>query len=169
MSVGDSKKPLHRAAGAAGASASKPGAANSSAPSPLAPSPTPKPGAPRPAAPKSDVGAPSASTNQSGRVQFDERGNAVWEWSVATGAFGREVSTERLQKLENPGLSLAEDAPTPSQRVKANPTGTVKGYNPYDSGKLGKASEAPKKKDLRKLSDWLKLKKQAANNDPDSE
>jgi hypothetical protein len=79
------------------------------------------------------------------------------------------VSTERLQKLESPGLSLADDAPTPSQRVKANPTGTLKGYNPYDSGKLGKGPEAPKKKDLRKLSDWLKLKKQAANNDPESE
>ena len=37
------------------------------------------------------------------------------------------------------------------------------------SGKLGKPREAPKKKDLKKLSDWLKLKKQAANNDPDSE
>src|SRR5579863_8371881 len=86
-----------------------------------------------------DLNAPSSPpAKQTGRVQFDERGNAVWEWSVATGAFGREVSTERLQKLENPGLSLAEDAPTPSQRVKANPMGAVKGYNPYDSGKLGK-------------------------------
>jgi len=112
---------------------------------------------------------PSPDDKKSGRVKFDDRGNAVWEWSVATGAFGREVSTERLQKLENPGLSLAEDAPTPSQRVKANPMGAVKGYNPYDSGKLGKPREVPKKKDLKKLSDWLKLKKQAANNDPESE
>lgn len=121
------------------------------------------------AKPSPDVSAPSPPAKQTGRVQFDERGNAVWEWSVATGAFGREVSTERLQKLENPGLSLAEDAPTPSQRVKANPMGAVKGYNPYDSGKLGKPREVPKKKDLKKLSDWLKLKKQAANNDPNSE
>src|SRR5580698_9038766 len=88
---------------------------------------------------------------ESGRVQFDERGNAIWEWAVSTGAFGREVSTERMKKLENPGLSLAEDAPTPSQRVKANPLGAVKGYNPYDSGKLGKPREVPKKKDLKKL------------------
>jgi hypothetical protein len=133
-----------------------------------------KPGEPAPSGAGGDSpeGAPADVPNtgkQSGRVQFDERGNAVWEWSVATGAFGREVSTERLQKLENPGLSLAEDAPTPSQRVKSNPMGAVKGYNPYDSGKLGKPREAPKKKDLKKLSDWLKLKKQAANNDPDSE
>ncbi len=97
-------------------------------------------------------------------MQFDDRGNAIWEWSVATGAFGREVSTERLQKLENPGLSLAEDAPTPSfNQVKSNPQGTVKGYNPYDSGRLGKA-EPPRKKDLKKLSEWLELKKQASDN-----
>ena len=30
---------------------------------------------------------------QTGRVQFDDRGNAIWEWSVATGKFGQEVST----------------------------------------------------------------------------
>jgi hypothetical protein len=144
MSIGDSKKTPRGTAGTAG------GGAGSAKPSPAA-------------------STPSAPAKQTGRVQFDERGNAIWEWSVATGAFCREVSTERLQKLENPGLSLAEDAPTPSQRVKANPMGAVKGYNPYDSGKLGKPPEVPKKKDLKKLSDWLKLKKQAANNDPDSE
>ena len=65
---------------------------------------------------------------------------------------------------------MAEDAPTPSQRVKANPLGAVKGYNPYDSGKLGKAPPGGRrKKDLRKLSEWLKLKKQAAKNEPDTE
>jgi hypothetical protein len=99
-----------------------------------------------------------------GRVQFDERGTAVWEWSIATGAFGREVSNERLQKLEHPALSLAEDAPTPFETVRANPLGTKKGYDPYDSGKLGKRPDAPKKTDLRRLSEVLKLKKQAANN-----
>jgi len=116
------------------------------------------------------VPAPAATEapKQTGRVQFDERGNAIWEWAVATGAFGREVSAERLQKLENPGLSLADDAPSPSNSVKPNPQGVVKGYNPYDSGRLGRA-QPPKKTDLHKLSDWLKLKKQAADNDPDAD
>jgi hypothetical protein len=126
--------------------------------------PSPKPGAgaaDRPSAP-----APKAGGKSTGRVQFDDRGNAVWEWSLATGAFGRDVSTERLQKLEHPALSLADDAPTAFETVRANPLGTKKGYDPYDSGKLGKAA-TPAKKDLRKLGDWLKSKKQAAGNKDD--
>jgi hypothetical protein len=110
---------------------------------------------------------PKPDAKGTGRVQFDDRGNAIWEWSLATGAFGREVSTERMQRLEHPALSLADDAPTPQGSVRANPLGTKKGYDPYDSGKLGKAPGAPKKTDLRKLSEVIKLKKQAANNKDD--
>jgi hypothetical protein len=124
----------------------------------------PKPGQPG----ADDVPAPEAdgSEKSTGRVKFDDKGNAIWEWSIATGAFGREVSTERLQKLENPALSIADDAPTPNT-VRPNPLGTKKGYDPYDSGKLGKRPPAPGKKDLRRLSEFLKLKKQAANKDGD--
>jgi len=100
---------------------------------------------------------------RAGRVKFDDRGNAVWEWAMATGAFGGDVSTTRLRALENPSLSIAEDAPPPADTVRANPLGAKKGYDPYDSGKLGKAP-APRKKDLRRLSEWLKLKKQAEEN-----
>jgi hypothetical protein len=111
-----------------------------------------------------DKGGAQADGKGTGRVKFDDRGNAVWEWSVATGAFGREVSTARLQKLEHPALSIADDAPTPLDTVRPNPLGTKKGYDPYDSGKLGKPPEAPRKKDLRRLGEFLKLKKQAAGN-----
>jgi hypothetical protein len=124
----------------------------------------PAPGNPGEPSSKKDAGDKST-----GRVKFDERGNAVWEWQVATGAFGREVTTQRLQKLEHPALSIAEDAPTPFETVRANPLGTKKGYDPYDSGKLGRKAE-PQKKDLKKLGEWLKLKKQAeANKADDSE
>ena len=110
-----------------------------------------------------------AAAKTTGRVQFDDRGNAIWEWSVATGAFGREISTERLQKLENPALSLADDAPTPFDHVKSNPLGTVKGYNPYDSGKLAKTAAPVRKKDLKKFSEWVRLKKQASDGNKDDE
>ena len=122
--------------------------------------PTAKPDPSEPAEPSPQ---PEGSSKSTGRVKFDERGNAVWEWQLATGAFGAEVSTQRLQKLEHPALSIAEDAPTPFETVRSNPLGTKKGYDPYDSGKLGK-KPPPAKKDLRKLSEWLKLKKQAEGN-----
>jgi len=130
----------------------------------------PKPGADgagQSSAPDNKGGAQAdgqANGKGTGRVKFDDRGNAVWEWSVTTGAFGREVSTQRLQKLEHPALSIADDAPTPVDTVRPNPLGTKKGYDPYDSGKLGKPPEAPRKKDLRRLGEFLKLKKQAADN-----
>ena len=126
----------------------------------------------KPAAPAAQGGANQGAKSggkATGRVQFDERGTAVWEWSIATGAFGREVSTERLKKLEHPALSLADDASNPFKTVRSNPLGTKKGYDPYDSGKLGKRPEPPKKKDLRRLSEVLKLKKQAAGNKNDEE
>ena len=136
--------------------------------SPINSKPSAKPGA-------DDAGSPSVpdeneGERNTGRVKFDDRGNAVWEWSLATGAFGNEVSTERLRKLEHPALSIADDAPAPAafDTVRANPLGAKKGYDPYDSGKLGKR-QAPVKKDLRKLGEFLKLKKQAAGNKADEE
>jgi hypothetical protein len=126
--------------------------------------PAPKPGADAAGKASAADAKAEAEAKSTGRVQFDARGNAIWEWSIATGAFGREVSTERLQKLEHPALSIADDAPTPFDTVRPNPLGTKTGYNPYDSGKLGKAPAPPRKKDLRRLSEFLKLKKQADGN-----
>jgi hypothetical protein len=118
---------------------------------------------PAPSEPNLPPSKNETGDKSTGRVKFDERGNAVWEWQVETGAFGVEVSTQRLQKLEHPALSIADDAPTPFETVRSNPLGTKKGYDPYDSGRLGK-KPPPAKKDLRKLSEWLKLKKQAESN-----
>ena len=134
--------------------------------------------------------------NSSGRVKFDDRGNAIWEWAVGTGSFGVETSSKRFQKLVTP-LSIVDDsppkpAPLPhefvaeselrrpaagAQRplaargasgenpVKENRKGMSQGYSPYDSGLLVKAqAERPKKKDLRRLGEWLKLREQANRN-----
>jgi hypothetical protein len=107
--------------------------------------------------------------NVTGRVKHDDRGNAIWEWAVATGKFDGEASAQRLKKLDSAMLSLADPVPTPLELVTRNPLGTVKGYSPYDSGVLAKKKGEPRKKDLRKLSEWLKLKKQAGNNKADEE
>lgn len=133
------------------------------------PSPKAGQGGGEASAPDAKAEAKKDDAKSTGRVQFDDKGNAIWQWSISTGAFAREVPTEHLQKLENPALSLAEDAPTPYETVRANPHGTKKGYDPYDSGKLGKTAATPRKKDLRRLSEALQLKKQAAKNQDDKD
>jgi hypothetical protein len=107
---------------------------------------------------------PKVNGTPSGQVQFDERGNATW--NLAARNVRLHGASQSLKVLENPTLSLAEDAPTPNEVVKPNPLGTVKGYNPYDSGKLSGKKKADAKKDLRKLSEWIKLRKQAEGNSP---
>jgi len=104
--------------------------------------------------------------NITGRVMHDERGNAVWQFARpadappadAQPAGSRPVSKPGA-KLDNPTLSLMEDRRPADEIVKKNPLGTVKGYSPYDSGVLEK-KDAPRKKDLRKLSEWMRLKRQ---------
>ena len=100
---------------------------------------------------------------KSGRVKHDDRGNAIWEWALSTGAMAVESATQKLKKLDDPTLSLVDDVPPLRQApdvVHSKPVGAVHGYSPYDSGLLDK-KDAPRKKDLRKLGEWLKLKKQA--------
>lgn len=89
----------------------------------------------------------------SGRVQFDDRGNAVWQ-------------TGQNRRLEHPALSIADDQPAPVRQVHHNSVGRKSGYDPYASGVLKdekKQEEPRKKKDLRRLSKWIQLKKNLAD------
>jgi hypothetical protein len=78
---------------------------------------------------------PAQSDKRSGRATFDERGNSVWEWQLETGVYSKDVSTQRLKKLELDDLSIAETA------VNKRPTGfsggekktPSSGFNPYDN------------------------------------
>lgn len=49
---------------------------------------------------------PASSQAGGGKVIHDARGNAVWQWGVATGVFAVIKSTELLNMLDDPTLSL---------------------------------------------------------------
>jgi hypothetical protein len=53
--------------------------------------------------------SPSSSRANGGKVIHDARGNAVWQWGVATGVFAAIKSTELLNMLDNPTLALEGD------------------------------------------------------------
>jgi len=85
-------------------------------------------------------------SHPSGHVRHDDRGHAVWDtWSA--------------KALDNPDLALDEAVNQPRANAPLN-TGALKsGYNPYDSGFIGKTRQR-RKKDLRALSDWIQREKQ---------
>lgn len=102
---------------------------------------------------------------KSGRVTFDERGNAVWEWSMSTGIFGRNVDTKRLKKLEAPDLKIEDEPAKAAKGLSIEPPKPPGGggdpYNRAGAGLArGPASKAPQKpKDLKRLSEWIQLQK----------
>jgi hypothetical protein len=90
----------------------------------------------------------------SGRIEYDELGNAVW---VPFGGIGSEETLRRL--LNDDTLALTQDeAKASTARISENRAGLKKGYDPYDSGMLVK-KQWKKKKDLRALSKWIEQKK----------
>ena len=112
--------------------------------------------------PKPPVGParkPTATEPSSpGRVATDDRGNMTWEWAQddALQADDDAGTIERLRVLVDPSLGVVEDEPL--NTLKHNAKGLKQGYNPYDSGALGK-TERKKKKSLRELSKWIETKR----------
>jgi hypothetical protein len=98
---------------------------------------------------------------ESGRLGEDDRGNVTWQWSDEDGDLLADDDlgkAERLRALNNPKLDFQDEPENPNAPVQNNARGLKSGYNPYNSGALGKSSWK-KKKDLHKLSDWIELRK----------
>ena len=113
---------------------------------------TPKPPAtPEPAA--------TPTRNEAGRVAEDDRGNMTWQWANDDVLQSDDTAgaIERLRALVDPQLDVVEDN-GPADTVRDNPQGLRVGYNPYDSGSLGKTARM-KKLDLRELSKWIETKR----------
>jgi len=111
-----------------------------------------------------------ASRSGAGRVGRDDRGNMTWEWAedeelTADDTFG---ASRRIQALVDPALRIVDEDESAGGPVRSNPKGLKKGYDPYDSGELGKR-EFKKKRNLRELSKWIELRNrvQSPNDAPD--
>jgi len=102
---------------------------------------------------------PAAERRRIAKVLHDERGNARVEWSRAQG------------HLERTPLSLEDGPPG---------TNPERGYNPYEKTARPPAGRLPErererrpKRDLRRLSDWIKrmreLEERKSRGEPDGE
>ncbi len=79
-------------------------------------------------------------------MAFDSRGNPVWEWKTSTGVFDRNVSTQRLKKLEAQHLKLEDTLPPTKKNelsVQEQDVLPGGGINPYDSGGLKSGHVTP--------------------------
>lgn len=118
---------------------------------------------------KSTRNAPRAETRsggEPGQLNVDDRGNITWEWKdqgdlLADDELG---AAERVRALVDPRLTVTDEDEDPSNPLTVNTKGLKVGYNPYNSGSLGKQSWK-KNKDLRELSKWIELKKKTAAKD----
>jgi hypothetical protein len=79
-----------------------------------------------------------------GRIVHDDRGNASVDWVDAPSSHKRQVL-----EIEN------DETPRGSLSIETAP----RSFNPYERSKLPepKKSAPPPRKDLKKLSEWIKL------------
>jgi hypothetical protein len=99
--------------------------------------------------------------DEAGRLGADDRGNVQWQWAeddadlLADDDVGK---MERLRALSDAKLEVADEPESPNSAMQGNARGLKSGYNPYNSGALGK-SRWKKKKNLKELSKWIELRK----------
>jgi len=109
---------------------------------------------------------PGPKGNEPGHLGVDDRGNVTWEWRDDTELLADDTlgAAERVRVLVDPRLEIKDDEDDPSRPIKSNPKGLKKGYDPYDSGALGKQAWK-KKKSLKELSKWIELRKKIEKKD----
>jgi hypothetical protein len=102
--------------------------------------------------------------DEPGRLERDDRGNVTWQWSDDRNLNADDTlgAAERLRALVDPGLDVQDEQENPLRPAQNNTKGLKTGYNPYNSGALGKQAWK-KKKDLRRLSEWIELKKKMSD------
>jgi hypothetical protein len=97
--------------------------------------------------------SPPANRRRASQIVHDERGNARVEW-IDAGYAGVPLERAPLSIESTPGRG--DSAKLAVERTRA------KGFDPYARVGAAHAAEAkkPVKRDLRKLGEWIKLKRE---------
>jgi hypothetical protein len=111
---------------------------------------------------------PEDTGSDPGHLGVDDRGNVTWEWKDEGDLLADDTlgAAERLRALVDPNLDVQDEDEDPRNPLVVNPKRLKTGYNPYNSGALGKQAWK-KKKDLRELSKWIELRKKVAEKKDD--
>lgn len=115
------------------------------------PDPQPPPG--KQAKPKSQL--------PSGRIGFDDRGNAVWEWRTETGEYQTDIDTQKVKAIQDSSgdsLSIAEDEQS-SHPVNHDPYSTAaQPRQPFQRNPPPEEKKPQRRTldDMRRLSEEIK-------------
>jgi hypothetical protein len=114
--------------------------------------------------PRGKAPAMPSNDNDPGRLGVDDRGNVTWDWTGDEDLLADDTlgNAERVRALVDPALKVQDEPDDPLNPVQSNAKGLKSGYNPYNSGALGKQSYK-KKKNLKELSKWIELRKKMAD------
>jgi hypothetical protein len=100
-----------------------------------------------PPSPKDSQAQAASERRRVGEVVHDDRGNARVEWHDAP------------EDYERPRLEIEDDGTTQRRLAVLNDGRTGEPTNPYNrsAGPRRNAPPPPQKRDLRKLSEWIKM------------
>ncbi len=97
---------------------------------------------------------PATNRRRASQIVHDDRGNARVEW-IDAGYAGELLEREPLSIQSTP--ARGDSAKLTIERTRAN------GFDPYaraGAAHLPEPKKAPAKRDLRKLGEWIKLKRE---------
>jgi hypothetical protein len=96
-----------------------------------------------------------------GRIAFDERGNAVWQWRTENGDFKADVDTRTVKALQ--------DASDAKLGAGAPPNPNDSNHNPYSTVDNPRAPQRGPRRtldDMRKLSEEIKRSRAEGSKKP---
>ena len=103
----------------------------------------------------SKTAKPESQVPSTGRIAFDDRGNAVWQWRSDTGTFKSDIDTRKVRALQE--ATTAQLGGEAQVAAPATPPPSNDPYSTADSHHLLE-KKAPRRTldDMRKLSEEIK-------------